>query len=93
MRYFKFLSLTKEKLNISLVPTLDIDLCWHTHQIHASLYRAFIKNHSGRIINHDDTLPEKDLSDGFEATVQAWNKIYHESYVHEKKNSKVSTVK
>jgi hypothetical protein len=91
MRYFKFLSLMKE--NIPLVPTLDIDLCWHTHQIHASLYRTFTKKHVGRIINHDDTLPEKELSVGFEATVQAWSKIYNEPYVHEKKNNKVGTEK
>ncbi|CAG8578735.1 12331_t:CDS:2 [Ambispora gerdemannii] len=81
VRYLKFLSLTKEKPSIPLVPTFDIDLCWHTHQIHASLYRAFTKKHAGRIINHDDTLPEKELSVGFEATVQAWNKIYNEPYV------------
>ncbi|CAG8655314.1 8634_t:CDS:2 [Racocetra persica] len=79
-RYLKFLSLIKEKSNIFLVPTFDIDLCWHTHQLHASFYRSFTKKHIGRIINHDDTSPKELLLINFEATAQAWNKKYHEPY-------------
>ncbi|CAG8524786.1 2075_t:CDS:2 [Diversispora eburnea] len=83
IRYLKFLFLMKEKQKTILVPTLDIDLCWHTHQIHASLYREFTKKHIGRIINHDDTLTEGALSDGFAATARAWYKKYREPYTHD----------
>ncbi|CAG8619367.1 10807_t:CDS:2, partial [Diversispora eburnea] len=83
IRYLKFLFLMKEKQNTILVPTLDIDLCWHTHQIHASLYREFTKKHIGQIINHDDTLAEGVLSDGFATTARAWFKNYREPYTHD----------
>ncbi|PKC11718.1 hypothetical protein RhiirA5_287310, partial [Rhizophagus irregularis] len=68
--------------NTLLVPTLDIDLGWHTHQIHASLYRAFTQKHIGRIINHGDTLAKRTLSDGFATTARSWYKKYHEPYMH-----------
>ncbi|RHZ48982.1 hypothetical protein Glove_535g33 [Diversispora epigaea] len=83
IRYLKFLFLMKEKQNIILVPTLDIDLCWYTHQIHASPYRQFTKKHIGRIINHDDTLAEGVLSDGFAVTAGIWYKKYREPYTHD----------
>jgi hypothetical protein len=83
VRYHKFLLLMKEKSNTVLVPTLDIDLAWHTHQIHASLYRAFTQKHIGRIINHDDNLAKGKLSDGFATTARAWYKKYHEPYTNE----------
>jgi len=41
-RYHNFLLLMKRKPKenkVSLVPTLDIDLCWHTHQLDAVSYR------------------------------------------------------
>lgn len=81
IRYNKFLSLMKEQ-NTLLVPTLDIDLAWHTHQIHASSYRAFTQKYIGRIINHDDTLTKGVLSNGFAVTARAWYKMYHEPYTH-----------
>ncbi|CAG8479664.1 9089_t:CDS:2 [Ambispora leptoticha] len=62
------------------VPTLDIDLAWHTHILHPLLYRNFTIKHMGRVINHDDTLAEKTLTDGFTKTSQAWYKKYRESY-------------
>jgi hypothetical protein len=80
-RYNKFLSLMKEQ-NTLLVPTLDIDLAWHTHQIHASHYRTFTQKHIGRIVNHDDTLTKGVLSNGFAITARAWYKKYHEPYTH-----------
>src|SRR5581483_1346745 len=82
-RYHKFLSLMKE--NFMLVPTLDIDLAWHTHQIHASLYRAFTQKYIGRIINHDDSLEKSILSNGFADTERAWYKKYHEPYINVEK--------
>lgn len=82
IRYHKFLLLMKDHPNTLFVPTLDIDLGWHTHQIHASLYREFTQKHLGRIINHDDTLADGTLSNGFATTARAWYKKYHEPYTH-----------
>ncbi|CAG8618757.1 14121_t:CDS:2 [Cetraspora pellucida] len=82
VRYHKFLLLQKDA-NRCFVPTLDIDLCWHTHMLHAPLYRNFTKNHMNRIINHDDTLSKSTLSNGFAETSSAWYKKFNEPYTCE----------
>ncbi|CAG8733241.1 4249_t:CDS:2, partial [Cetraspora pellucida] len=82
VRYYKFLLLRKDA-NSCFVPTLDIDLCWHTHMLHAPLYRNFTKNHMNRIINHDDTLSKSTLSNGFAKTSSAWYKKFNEPYTCE----------
>ncbi|CAG8693780.1 11996_t:CDS:2, partial [Ambispora leptoticha] len=58
-RYHKFINLQKDYTGTLFVPTLDIDLAWHTHVLHPSLYRNFTNKHMGRMINHDDTLAKK----------------------------------
>ncbi|CAG8636873.1 11775_t:CDS:2, partial [Ambispora leptoticha] len=58
-RYHKFINLQKDYARTLFVPTLDIDLAWHTHMLHPSLYRNFTNKHMGRMINHDDTLAKK----------------------------------
>jgi hypothetical protein len=35
----------------SLVPTIDIDLAWHTHQLKAGVYNADCMNLLGRTID------------------------------------------
>lgn len=56
-RYEHFLQLFKLRPGTTLVPTLDIDLVWHTHQCSASIYEASMEERAGRFINHDDTIP------------------------------------
>ncbi|RHZ43374.1 uncharacterized protein CDV56_101818 [Aspergillus thermomutatus] len=56
-RYEHFLELFKLRPGTILVPTLDIDLAWHTHQCSASMYEASMEQRAGRFINHDDTIP------------------------------------
>ncbi|RIB07812.1 hypothetical protein C2G38_2213315 [Gigaspora rosea] len=51
IRYNKFLLLQKDAKSC-LVSTLDIDLCWHTHMLHAPLYRNSTNKQINRIINH-----------------------------------------
>lgn len=82
IRYHKFLLLQKDA-NRCFVPTLDIDLCWHTHILHAPLYRNFTKKHMNRIINHDDTLSKSTLANGFGETSNAWYKKFNEPYTCE----------
>ncbi|KAF7181990.1 hypothetical protein CNMCM7691_001378 [Aspergillus felis] len=55
-RYEYFLQLFKLCPGTTLVPTLDIDLVWHTHQCSASVYEASMEKRAGRFINHDDTI-------------------------------------
>jgi len=88
-RYHKFLLLIKRRAGgkgsakNGLVPTLDIDLCWHTHQLAAFMYREWCINHLGLAINHDDSIAEKSLNSGLKETNLAWYDAYRESYAPE----------
>jgi len=80
-RYHKFILLMnrKNKMN-ALVPTLDIDLCWHTHQLQGSFYRDWCIEHLGFSVNHDDTVGKEVLTGGLEETTRAWWDAYREPY-------------
>jgi hypothetical protein len=90
-RYHKFLLLIMRraasakggKKGGGLVPTLDIDLCWHTHQLASYSYRKWCVDHLGLAINHDDSVGEKSLSSGLRETSLAWYEAYRESYAKE----------
>jgi len=89
MRYHKFLLLMKRKANgkkkrVALVPTLDIDLCWHTHQLYAVSYRQWTVEHLGIAVNHDDTVGQGELDNGLKATSDAWDDAYRETYATNK---------
>jgi len=84
-RYHKFLLLMRrirngDKKKAALVPTLDIDLCWHTHQLYAVPYRQWCIEHLGVAINHDDTVGKEVLNSGLRETSLAWYDAYRESY-------------
>ncbi|KAK3370941.1 hypothetical protein B0T24DRAFT_627414 [Lasiosphaeria ovina] len=64
-RYDKFLKLLKLYPSTTVVPTLDIDLAWHTHQCSPSMYAKGMKERVGRFINHDDSIVKDKLDDGF----------------------------
>ncbi|CAG8529309.1 2701_t:CDS:1, partial [Scutellospora calospora] len=98
-RYKKFLLLIKNNER-NLVPTIDIDLCWHTHMLHAIDYRNFTKKYTGEIINHDDKISESILSDNFKQTSDIWYKNFNELYSDDNlndnkniKNKKIISVK
>ncbi|EAW09083.1 uncharacterized protein ACLA_078310 [Aspergillus clavatus NRRL 1] len=55
-RYDHFLLLFRLCPGTVLVPTLDIDLVWHTHQCSAAVYEAGMDVRAGRFINHEDTI-------------------------------------
>lgn len=85
-RYFQFMWLMKE-MKSGLVPTLDIDLFWHTHQLCGNLYHSFCQTNVGRLIDHDDTLSPSVLSDGFKTTKIAWKENFGEQYLPSRKKS------
>ncbi|KAG7293715.1 hypothetical protein NEMBOFW57_003772 [Staphylotrichum longicolle] len=64
-RYEKFLGLLQRYPGTMIVPTLDIDLVWHTHQCQAPGYAKATNEHVGRFVNHDDTIAKDKLGDGF----------------------------
>lgn len=63
------------------VPTLDIDLVWHTHQCSPSRYYATTQAVAGKFVNHDDTVEQTKLDTGLKDTKSLYrmrfNKEYH----------------
>ncbi|KAL0937222.1 chloroperoxidase-like protein [Colletotrichum truncatum] len=55
-RYRNFFHLIGAHPGTVMVPTLDIDLVWHTHQLSPLRYRAYSKKMAGRLIDHDDEI-------------------------------------
>lgn len=61
---------------VFLVPTYDIDLIWHTHQLHPSAYARDTTSLIGRILDHDDTDTDrgagKKLNNGYLDSCNRW---------------------
>ena len=79
-RYEQFLRLMKTNPGTMLVPTLDVDLAWHTHQLSHSHYRAATQERAGRFVDHDDKLGKGTLDDGMEKTAELWRVRFGEEY-------------
>ena len=80
-KYKIFLTIIAQNPRETAVPTLDVDLAWHTHQLSPQRYYHYstwiTKNHSSepRFINHDDKVPETKLSLSFEWTSKQYQKV------------------
>ncbi|CAG7984985.1 unnamed protein product [Penicillium nalgiovense] len=76
-KYEVFFQIMMENPHNIAVPTLDVDLAWHTHQLSPSRYYKYSTSNvpfgsKRTFINHDDKVDEEKLSDGF-----AWtSKMY-----------------
>ncbi|KAG1765635.1 hypothetical protein EDD22DRAFT_774772 [Suillus occidentalis] len=81
-RYHAFLNIMAESPASFFVPTLDIDLGWHTHQLMASHYQNDCLSLVGRYVDHDDKVEEGQLATSFDLTCRAWNDRYHVPYMH-----------
>ncbi|KAJ3231950.1 hypothetical protein HDU78_007428 [Chytriomyces hyalinus] len=80
IRYRNFLALMKKEPGKFLVPTLDVDLMWHTHQCFPLQYQEFGLAELGRVINHDDSVESDTLNKSFNVTSKAWKRHYKEQY-------------
>ncbi|KAF2843787.1 hypothetical protein M501DRAFT_967571 [Patellaria atrata CBS 101060] len=79
-RYSRFLTLFRLYPGTMLVPTLDIDIAWHTHQLTPSLYLSATQALCGRFINHDDSIAETGLSTGLADTKRVYRERFCEDY-------------
>lgn len=77
-RYINFFRLFSAYPGETMVPTLDIDLFWHTHQLCPGAYYwyALQPDHAGRFIDHNDKLATGVLDDGFERTTRKYADRY-----------------
>lgn len=78
-RYVNFCKLIKMS-KITVVPTLDIDLVWHTHQCTAKYYGQAMKVLAGKFVNHDDTIEKPQLGDGFAETRALYRVHFGQEY-------------
>ncbi|KAK0530808.1 hypothetical protein OC835_003884 [Tilletia horrida] len=78
VRYHSWMHLMSRNTTM-LCPTLDIDLCWHTHMLKRP-YISDMVRYVGRFINHDDKIEENTLSDAFERTAKLWQKTFDQPY-------------
>ncbi|RAK98957.1 uncharacterized protein BO80DRAFT_386665 [Aspergillus ibericus CBS 121593] len=74
--YDNFVELFRLHPGVVLVPTLAIDLVWHTHLCSAARYTTCMMERIGRFINHDDKLGKGTLDDGFERTKALFEKEF-----------------
>ncbi|KAA1466623.1 hypothetical protein DENSPDRAFT_46315 [Dentipellis sp. KUC8613] len=82
VRYHAFLDLMFSSPSSFFVPTLDIDLVWHTHQLLAANYQRDCIRYVGRYVDHDDKVEESHLADAFDLTCRAWNARFNVPYMH-----------
>ncbi|ORY16588.1 hypothetical protein BCR34DRAFT_584252 [Clohesyomyces aquaticus] len=79
-RYERFLKLFKMYPRKMLVPTLDIDIAWHTHQCSPAQYMEATKTIAGRFVDHDDKLGSDKLDVGLENTISLYWIRFAEEY-------------
>ncbi|KAL0797058.1 hypothetical protein Bca101_068435 [Brassica carinata] len=88
-RYKAFLYLIQKnrekKIKLISVPTYDIDLIWHTHQLNPSSYYKDMVKIFCNILQHDDTA-DSETSEGmrlntvFSGTTAQWEETFGRSY-------------
>ncbi|KAG8817991.1 hypothetical protein FRC19_010963 [Serendipita sp. 401] len=79
-RYHAFLDLMSAKPGSFLVPTIDIDLIWHTHQLSSAAYRVDTVRLLGRTPNHDDAVQPVTLQSAYDNTAAAWKARFGVAY-------------
>ncbi|GBE89583.1 hypothetical protein SCP_1602460 [Sparassis crispa] len=81
-RYHAFLDLMNTSPSLSLLPTLDIDLVWHSHQLMGSRYEKDCMQYVRRYVDHDDTVKENKLAMSLETTCRAWQGRFNIPYMY-----------
>jgi len=79
-KYDRYFTLLAAHPNNTAVPTLDVDLAWHTHQLSPSTYYAHSLFKTRKLIDHDDKIDETALSTAFEWTSKTYQKMFNELY-------------
>lgn len=81
LRYHCFLDLTAASPNLMAVPTLDIDLIWHSHQLMGGRYGVDCDIYIGRRVDHPLATEESILSTALDDTYRAWQSRFHIPYM------------
>lgn len=79
-KYKRFVAIMAAHPKNVAVPTLDIDLAWHTHQLSPYAYYRFTTKETEKFIDHNDKIDEGRLSEAFEWTSKTYQEKYGEVY-------------
>jgi hypothetical protein len=79
-KYTRFIGIIAANSLHTVVPTLDVDLAWHTHQLSPKSYYRYTVEMCKKFIDHDDKIDEDALSTSFEWTSKTYEKSYNEVY-------------
>ncbi|OJA15205.1 hypothetical protein AZE42_10552 [Rhizopogon vesiculosus] len=81
LRYHCFLDLAAASPNLMPVPTLDIDLIWHSHQLMGGKYGVDSESYVGRRLDHPLAIEEGVLSTALDNTCRAWQTRFRVLYM------------
>lgn len=86
-KYQRFMLIMTEYPMSLTVPTLDVDLAWHTHQLAPRAYYKFSTYNTAmstskeaKFIDHNDKIDEDQLSNSFELTSKTYLEKFNEVY-------------
>lgn len=79
LKYERFVDIMEDATNMA-VPTLDVDLAWHTHQLNPPSYMKYVVNKTRQFVDHDDKVAETALNDAFAWTCKTYEKKYGGKY-------------
>ena len=80
VKYERFVGIMASHDCDMAVPTLDVDLAWHTHQLSPYNYMMYTVTTTKQFVDHDDKVAETTLNDSFEWTSKRYQKLYGEPY-------------
>ncbi|EIW76428.1 hypothetical protein CONPUDRAFT_168971 [Coniophora puteana RWD-64-598 SS2] len=81
VRYHSFLDLTAAHPSADFVPTMDIDVAWHCHQLMANRYHVDCELYIGRIVDHELRTPEPRLTASLSHTCSSWASRFRSPYM------------
>lgn len=79
LKYERFVGIMEDATNMA-VPTLDVDLAWHTHQLNPPSYLKYVVDKTRQFVDHDDKVAETALNDAFAWTAKTYEKKYGGQY-------------
>jgi Glycine-rich domain-containing protein-like len=80
-RYSGFFQVMQKNTSKTAVPTFDVDLVWHTHQMTPTQYYKYsLENCNNIFIDHDDKIVDDVLNDSFEWTCEQFAKLTGNDY-------------
>ncbi|GKU07096.1 unnamed protein product [Fusarium langsethiae] len=80
IKYERFMKIITKNPRRVAVPTLDVDLAWHTHQLSPLAYYNYTTSKTLKFIRHDDKIEDDKLNEGFEWTSKIYQDTYDEVY-------------